>query len=68
MDVMFDINPALARENRGRLKDWMMKKRSMVNARYNIPGARLDRPDWHSVADAAAQRIIAAAVVARPPW
>ena len=68
LDVMFDINPALARENRGRLKDWMMKKRSMVNARYNIPGARLDRPDWHSVADAAAQRIIAAAVVARPPW
>jgi hypothetical protein len=67
-DVMFEIDPDLEEEDFGALEHWMMNKRSMVNERYNHGSARQHNPEWHDTADEAARRIIAAAVVKKPPW
>ena len=67
-DVMFEIDPDLEEEDFGALEAWMMNKRSMVNERYNHGSARQHNPEWHDTADEAARRIIAAAVVKKPPW
>ncbi len=67
-DVMFEIDPDLEEEDFGALENWMMLKRSMVNERYDHGNARKNNPEWHDTADEAARRIIAAAVVKKPPW
>ena len=66
--VMFEIDPSLKAVDFRALEDWMQRKRSWVNTRYGFDSARSNRPDWHHVADAAAERIIAEAVLKRPPW
>ena len=66
--VMFEIDPSLKAVDFRALEDWMQRKRSWVNTRYGFGSARSHQPDWHRVADAAAERIIAEAVLKRPPW
>ena len=74
-DLMYEIDPDLEDEyDLSALEDFVRNKRAMVNTRYDYGDPR--RPNqnypewghWHAVADEAARRIIAAAVVSKPPW
>ena len=72
-DVMFEIDPDLEDEL-GALEDFVRNKRAMVNTRYKYGDARKPNANypewthWHTVADEAARRVVAAAVVSKPPW
>ena len=64
---MFKIDPAL-RPRLGELRTWMANCRTFVNTRFGLGDPRRTHPEWHDVADAAARRLIAAAVANNPPW
>ena len=74
-DLMYEIDPDLEDEyDLSALEDFVRNKRAMVNTRYDYGDPR--RPNqnfpewshWHAVADEAARRVVAAAVVSKPPW
>ena len=73
-DLMFEIDPDLEDGDLGALEAFVRNKRAMVNTRYDYGDPR--RPNskypewshWHAVADEAARRVVAAAVVSKPPW
>ena len=64
--VMFEIDPSLKAVDFRALEDWVQCNRSWVNTCYGFGSARSHQPDWHRVADAAAERIIAEAVLKWP--
>ena len=69
-DVMEEVEPAMKRvklDGEGGLMKWMGITRTFVRARKSYT-PKDDHPDWTRVADEAARRIIAAAVVSKPPW
>ena len=74
-DLMYEIDPDLEDEyDLSALEDFVRNKRAMVNTRYKYGDARKPNANypewshWHAVADEAARRVVAAAVVSKPPW
>ena len=69
-DVMEQVDPAMKRvklDGKGGLKKWMGITRQFVRARKPYTPED-EHPEWTRVADEAARRLIAAAVVSNPPW
>ena len=69
-DVMEQVDPAMKRvkfDGEGGLDKWMGITRQFVRARKPYT-PKDDHPEWTRVADEAARRLIAAAVVSNPPW
>ena len=69
-DVMEQVDPAMKRvkfDGEGGLDKWMSITRQFVRARKPYT-PKNDHPEWTRVADEAARRLIAAAVVSNPPW
>ena len=69
-DVMEQVDPAMKRvkfDGEGGLQKWMGITRQFVRARKSYT-PKDDHPEWTRVADEAARRLIAAAVVSNPPW
>ena len=69
-DVMEQVDPAMKRvkfDGEGGLQKWMGITRQFVRARKPYT-PKDDHPEWTRVADEAARRLIAAAVVSNPPW
>ena len=74
-DLMYEIDPDLEDEyDLSALEDFVRNKRAMVNTRYDYGDPRRPHQNfpewshWHAVADEAARRVVAAAVVSKPPW
>ena len=64
------VDPAMKRvkfDGEGGLQKWMGITRQFVRARKSYT-PKDDHPEWTRVADEAARRLIAAAVVSNPPW
>ena len=69
-DVMEQVDPAMKRvkfDGEGGLQKWMGITRQFVRARKSY-NQKDEHPEWTRVADEAARRLIAAAVVSNPPW
>ena len=69
-DVMEQVDPAMKRvkfDGEGGLQKWMGITRQFVRARKPYTPDD-EHPEWTRVADEAARRLIAAAVVSKPPW